>query len=94
MTNANLKDFRKKLYFKNDTMNESELQRFFNYPVYPRGSKICSDKMCVNIDNGQMGSSHETAFSVKNNKSFYFDSFGGAPRNFSRNQIPKTNQIS
>ena len=25
-------------------MSESELQRTLNYPIYPRDSKICSDK--------------------------------------------------
>ena len=27
-----------------DTMNESELQRVYKYPIYPRDSKIYSDK--------------------------------------------------
>ena len=34
------KDFMKKYNLKNDTMNESELQRIYNYPIYPRDSKI------------------------------------------------------
>ena len=25
-------------------MNESQLQKFYNYPLYPRDSKIFSDK--------------------------------------------------
>ena len=58
-------------------MNESELQRVYNYSIYPRDSKIFSDEGFVNIDNGSMGGSHRTCFIVKD-KSFYYDSFGGA----------------
>ena len=32
------KAFMKNFNLKNDTMNESELQRVYNYPIYPRGS--------------------------------------------------------
>ena len=38
------KYFMKKYILKNDTMNESELQKVYNYPIYPRDSKIHSDK--------------------------------------------------
>ena len=68
-------------------MNESELQRVYNYPIYPRDSKIYSDKGFFNIDNGSMGGSHWTCFYVKNNKSFYFDSFGGQPDKFLPKQL-------
>ena len=37
---------------KNDTMNESQLQRIYNYPIYPRDSKIYSHRGFVKIDNG------------------------------------------
>ena len=70
-------------------MNESELQRVYNYPIYPRDSKIYSDKGFVNIDNGIMGGTHWTCFIVKDNKSFYFDSFGGQPDKFLIKQLPK-----
>ena len=60
-------------------MNESQLQRVFKYPINPRDSKIHSDKGFVIIDNGQMGGTHWTCFIIKDNKSYYFDSFGGAP---------------
>ena len=43
-------------------MNESELQRVYNYPIYPRDSKIFSDKGFVNIDNGFQGSTQRTCF--------------------------------
>ena len=36
-----------------------------------------------------MGGSHWTCFIVNNNKSYYFDSFGGAPDKFLHNQLPK-----
>ena len=32
---------------KNNTMNELELQRVYNYPIYPRDSKIYSDKVLL-----------------------------------------------
>ena len=70
-------------------MNESELQRVYNYEIYPRESKKYSDKGFVNIDNGERGGTHWTCFIVKDNKSFYCDSFGGQPDNFLLNQLPK-----
>ena len=85
----NFKDFMKKYTLKNDTMNESELQRVYNYNIYPRDSKIYSDKGFVIIDNGSQGGTHWTCFIVKDNKSYYFDSFGGAPDKFLLNQLPK-----
>ena len=83
------KDFMKKTNLKNDTMNESHLQRVYNYPIYPRDSKIYSDKGFVNIDNGSMGGSQWTCFIVKDNKSLYFDSCGGQPDKFPLNQLTK-----
>ena len=70
-------------------MNESELQRFYNYPLYPRDSKIYSDRGFVNIDNGSQCGTHWTCFIIKDDKSYYFDSFGGAPDKFLLNQLPK-----
>ena len=83
------KDFMKKYKLKNDTMNESQLQKIYNYNIYLRDSKINSDKGFVNIDNGFQGGSHWCVFYVKNNKSYYFDSFGGQPDRFLLNQLPK-----
>ena len=79
----------KKYISKNDKMNESELQRVYNYKIKPRGSKIYSDKRFVNIDDGSQGGSYWTTFSVKNRKSFYFDSFGGQPDKFILKQLSK-----
>ena len=50
---------------KDDTMNETELQRVFNFPIYPRDSKIQSDKAFVNIDSGRMGGTHWTCSIIK-----------------------------
>ena len=85
----NFEDFKKKIILKNDTMNESQLRRIYNYPIYPRDSKIYSDKGFINIDNGSMGGSHWTCVYIKDNKSYYFGSFGGAPDKFLLNQLPK-----
>ena len=78
-----------KYNLKNDTMNESELQRNYNYPIYPRDSKIYSDRGFVNIDDGSMGGSHWSCFIVKDNKLYYFESFGGQPDKFLLKQLSK-----
>ena len=70
-------------------MNESDLQRVYNYRIYPRDSRILTDKGFVNIDDGSMMGTHWTCFIIKENKSFYFDSFGGQPDKFLLNQLPK-----
>ena len=85
----NSKDFMKKYNLKNDTLNEFQLQSVYNYNIYPRDSKIYSEKGFVNIDNGSMGGSHWTCFLIEDNKSYYFDSFGGQPDRFPLNQLPK-----
>ena len=85
----NFKYFMKKYKLKNDTMNESELQRVYNYPIYPRDSKIYSERGFVNIDDGSMVGTHWTCFIVKDNKSYYFDSFGGHTDKFLLKQLPK-----
>ena len=82
-------DFMKKYNLKNNTVNQSELQKVYSYTIYPRDSKIYSDKGFVDIDNGFQGGTHWTCFIVKDKKSFYFDSFGGQPDKFILNQLPK-----
>ena len=89
MTKLNLKNFLKKEILKIDSMNGSQLQKIYNYPIYPRDLKIYSDKGFVNIGDVNSGGSHWCAFHVKNIKSFYFDSFGGQPDKFLLNQLPK-----
>ena len=85
----NFKDFMKKYNLKNDILNESQLQKIYNYPIYPRDSKIYSDRGFINIDDGKMGGSDWTCFIVKDNISYYFDSFGGSPDKFLLKQLPK-----
>ena len=85
MTFLNFKNFMKN-NLKNDTVNESELQRLYNYKIYPRDSKRYSDKGFVNIDEGSHGGAHWCCFIVKDNKSYYFDSFCGQPDKFLLNQ--------
>ena len=65
MKSLNFKDFMEKYKLKNDTMNESDIQRVYNYPIYPRGSKINSDKGFVDIDNGSQGGTRWTCFFCK-----------------------------
>ena len=70
-------------------MNESQLRKNYNYPIYLRDSKIYSDKGFVNIDNGSRSGTHWTCFIVKDKKSYYFDSFGGHPVKLLLKQLPK-----
>ena len=50
MKRFNFKDFMKNCKLKNDTMNESQKQKTYNYPIDPKDSKVYSDKGFVNID--------------------------------------------
>ena len=71
----NFKKFMKTYNLKNDNMNESQLQKVYNYPNYRRDSKIITYKGFVNLDNGSLGGAHWCASYVNDNKSYYFDSF-------------------
>ena len=84
------KDFMKKYILNNDTMNESELQKSYIHPIYPRGSTKYSDEGFVNFDVGSQQGTHWTAFCVEKNKSYYFDSFRGNADKFHLKQLPKT----
>ena len=79
----------KKYNLRDDTMKESELKMCVNYLIYPRGSETTSNKGFVIIDKGQMFCTHWTCFYMKVNKSFYLDSFGVYPDNFSLQPLPK-----
>ena len=50
---------------KDNTTNESHLQRIYNYAINPKDSKIFSDRGFVNIDNGQMGVVIGVRFTLK-----------------------------
>ena len=65
MTSLNLKDFMRKYNLKDDTMNENDLERVFNYHIYSRGSKRITDKGFVNFDNGEQGGTHWTCIYIK-----------------------------
>ena len=64
-------------------------REFFCYPIYPRDSKTNSDKGFVSIDLGSQDGTHWVRFIVKDNKSFYYDSFGSQPDEFLPTQLPK-----
>ena len=70
-------------------MNKSVLQRVYNYPIYSRNLKMYSNKGFGNKDKGSQGGTHWNCFHKKDNKSYYFDSFGGQPHNFLLNKLPK-----
>ena len=55
----------KKYFLKNVTMIESELQRVYKNQIYPRVSRLYSDRGSVKIDNGSQGGSHWTCFIIK-----------------------------
>ena len=44
-------DIMKKYNLKNITLNESDLKRVYNYPIFLGDSKIYSDKGFVKLDN-------------------------------------------
>ena len=70
-------------------MKASQLQRVYNYLIYPRDSKIYSDKGFVNIDNVSQGGTQWTCFYIKDKKLYYSDSSGGQLDKFLLNQLPK-----
>ena len=70
-------------------MNESQLQIYYIYRIYPRNSRILTDKGFVSIDDGSMMGTHWTCFIIKDIKSCYYDSFGGTPDKCLLNQLPK-----
>ena len=85
----NFKDFMDQYNLKDDTMNESQLQKIYNHPIYPSYSKIYLEKVFVNLDSGFQGGTHWCCFKTKVNKSYYFGSFGCEPDKFLLDQIPK-----
>ena len=66
----------------------------FNYRkcifiIYIPEIKKYSDRGFDNINNGSQGCTHWTCFYIKDNRSYYFGSFGGQPDKFLLNQLPK-----
>ena len=70
-------------------MSDSDLKKVSFYPNYSTDSKRTTEEGFVNIDKGKMPGCHWTCFHIKTNKSFYFDSFAGAPDKFLFSQSPK-----
>ena len=70
-------------------MKEAQLQKNYNYPIYPRDSKLYSDKGFIKIDNGFRGGTHRCCFVTKVNKPFYFEPFGGQPYKSLHNHLPE-----
>ena len=89
MTLPSLKGFMNEYNLKIDALNEFELQRIYNYPIYPRDSKIYLVKGFINIDVGPQGGTHWYCFITKDNKAHLFDSFEGQPDKFLLNHLPK-----
>ena len=85
----NIEIFMRKFSSKNDTMKGSELQRYYNYPIYPRVSKIITDKGFINLDDGRMEATPWGCFTVKDNNFYYSDNCGGQPGKFLLKQISK-----
>ena len=70
-------------------MNEIDSKRVYKSLIYPRGSKIISDKGFTNKNYGSQEGTHWVCFIVKDNKPYYFDLFGVNPDNLLLNQKPK-----
>ena len=70
-------------------MNFNYQEFIYKYSIYPRDSRIYSDRAFVNKDKGSQGGTHWCCFIIKDNKSYYFDSFEGAPNTFLVNQLTK-----
>ena len=54
-----------KKILKIDIMNDSELQNFYYYPIYPRDFKTYPDKGLINNDNGEQNGAQWTCFYIK-----------------------------
>ena len=79
---------------KDGTIIKIDLDRVYNYPIYPRDSKIMTNKGFNNIDNGAEGGTGWTFVRIKDKKSFYFDRFSGHPDKFPPNHLPKPINLS
>ena len=63
-------------------MNESRLQRSYNYPLYTRDPETLSDNGFLKIHNASLGGTLWTCVIKKDNQSYYFDSSGGHADSF------------
>ena len=91
-----LTDFLKKYDIKDDTMTESDLQKSFEFSIYPRDLIISIDNGFVIIDDSSMEGFIGHVFTEEimpshvccAKESYYFDSFGG-PADDLFQQLPK-----
>ena len=82
MMKRNLKDI---------TMNEKVLKVFYNNRMYPGDTNLQTlIPRLVSIHNCTMGGILWVCFFVNDNKSSYFDMFGGPPDKLLLKQLPKT----
>ena len=84
-----LKNFLEKYILKADNINGRKIQKNFKYLIYPRVSKMFSGRRLINIEHSRMGGIHCTCFHIKDNISFFFDSFGGQFDTFLLQQLQK-----
>ena len=70
-------------------MTETDLEKVYKFSTYPRETKISTNKRFVNMDNGSFGGTNWNCFYVKDNKLYYFDTFGVGPVKFLLQQILK-----
>ena len=89
MTTTNLKNFWKNIIQKLLLRTKLIWKKAYNYTIYPRDSKISTEKRYVNNDDVSLGGTHWTCFFIKDNKSYYFDSFDGQLDNLIHLQLPK-----
>ena len=79
LTKLNLNDFMKKLQFDKWYYPWKWFLKIIKILFFAKDLEIYSDKSFVIINTGKQGGPHWKIFCVKNNKSFYFHSFGGIP---------------
>ena len=65
-----------------------EWNKFNGYSFFPRCSIETTKKRFINTDNGEQVGTQWNRFHKRDNKSYYFESFGGSPDKFSLQQIP------
>ena len=72
----------KKYIVKDGTMNDGELKRVYNVPIYARDSEKITNKKFVTLGNGEQGGTQWRCFYIKYKRTFYFDRFERQAYNF------------
>ena len=68
MRKSSFKDFLTECNSKKDAISKNDIQRAYNYPIYPRDSNIELAKGFVNNDNEFQSGTHWVCFMNKDNK--------------------------